>query len=554
MLNQDKSRLCYLNKSTYILIISILVSLMFLPGISLALRGEDYQGMYYLHGKPPRFGQNVGNLNDVGELRRKRPIENEERYCANWIQFDFGDPVLIGMNGAKNFTIESIYYHIWWRTAFEAVDIGYQVVPSYDAETLHAFRVDYRDSRSYLVGSGYWLTTYKQETKSSGKNIHDFTIKLINFGYVPSVVSGPNNPSFIIINPENDDVLRGMDSDDDTISDYDEMYTYYTDPYYGDTDSDGLLDPEEIFEGEDGLLTDPNNFDTDSDGLMDGVDSDPLVSRYEKVIGDWIITDPVSVSGEYLHIIGDIVVEDGGELTIINSFVKMNTDGEQNQIMVKRGGFLKILNSTLRTDSPRIWFKSIYSNKWLEVPSSIDIYGSAVIKSSVIEYGSEIQIEEGSDVLLDGNDIRYYRHGIEIFDSNPTIMNNMLEPYIGNGMLISHASPVLKNNEIFSYLGSGIVMAASSPTIIGGKITGSSTDLYLTEDSHPNLVGVVFPEGKNIEIIDDLSSVVYANENGDTFSNTRSNNSQNSGRTSIYKSIAVFLIGVISIIALKQIR
>lgn len=71
--------------------------------------------------------------------------------------------------------------------------------------------------------------------------------------------------------------LRQRDSDDDGLSDYDEMYVYDTNPLDPDTDGDGLTDYEEIEE----YGTDPLEPDTDGDNLTDGdevlvYETDPL--------------------------------------------------------------------------------------------------------------------------------------------------------------------------------------------------------------------------------------------------------------------------------------
>ena len=63
-----------------------------------------------------------------------------------------------------------------------------------------------------------------------------------------------------------DEELKERDTDGDGISDYDEIYTYGTDPLDPDTDGDGLTDYEEIYE----YGTDPLNPDTDGDGINDG--------------------------------------------------------------------------------------------------------------------------------------------------------------------------------------------------------------------------------------------------------------------------------------------
>ncbi len=64
------------------------------------------------------------------------------------------------------------------------------------------------------------------------------------------------------------------DTDGDKLSDGDEVKKYRSHPLKNDTDDDGILDWEEVFEGKDGYKTDPNNPDTDDDGLTDKFEID----------------------------------------------------------------------------------------------------------------------------------------------------------------------------------------------------------------------------------------------------------------------------------------
>lgn len=59
--------------------------------------------------------------------------------------------------------------------------------------------------------------------------------------------------------------LRGMDSDDDGVSDWEEMNETNTDPLSADSDGDGVTDSAELNE----YNTDPNAADSDGDGLND---------------------------------------------------------------------------------------------------------------------------------------------------------------------------------------------------------------------------------------------------------------------------------------------
>jgi len=64
-----------------------------------------------------------------------------------------------------------------------------------------------------------------------------------------------------------------IDSDQDTLNDYDEIYLHLTNPLSEDSDSDGLTDGEEILAG-----LDPLDPDYDNDGWKDGADPDPFDS------------------------------------------------------------------------------------------------------------------------------------------------------------------------------------------------------------------------------------------------------------------------------------
>ena len=62
--------------------------------------------------------------------------------------------------------------------------------------------------------------------------------------------SKDSQQSQITLDPR-DETLKLQDSDDDGLTDYDEIYVYNTSPYLKDSDSDGYLDREEIENGYD---------------------------------------------------------------------------------------------------------------------------------------------------------------------------------------------------------------------------------------------------------------------------------------------------------------
>lgn len=104
------------------------------------------------------------------------------------------------------------------------------------------------------------------------------------------------------------------DSDDDGLSDYDEVFLYGSIGTNKDTDSDGILDADEIARG-----TDILNADTDGDGLADGVE----ISGFEIPIV--LITD--GVYNETGHVLTAPTVRNY-TITVYTNPLNMDTDGD----------------------------------------------------------------------------------------------------------------------------------------------------------------------------------------------------------------------------------
>lgn len=86
------------------------------------------------------------------------------------------------------------------------------------------------------------------------------------------------------------DLYPIVDFDEDSLTEYQEVMIYLTDPFNSDSDSDGLDDGEEVSTYE----TDPNNNDSDGDGYLDGEEvaagTDPLDnSSYPSNSNIWLI-------------------------------------------------------------------------------------------------------------------------------------------------------------------------------------------------------------------------------------------------------------------------
>lgn len=95
--------------------------------------------------------------------------------------------------------------------------------------------------------------------------------------------ASPGQPVVPSIETE-EERLMNLDSDNDGLTDYEEIYMYNTDPFNPDTDGDGLTDYEEVMI----FGTDPLNPDTDGDGYLDGEE----VMSFYNPLGEGQLLDP----------------------------------------------------------------------------------------------------------------------------------------------------------------------------------------------------------------------------------------------------------------------
>jgi hypothetical protein len=199
--------------------------------------GYLYPNMYNCHDEEPTHGQPEGNMWDVGSLLTSNLTSQELRFCTNWIGFVFD------VNN-NSLTISNIYYHLWWAGSG---NLGWNypfIYSSAQNETTGP------TNRKTLLG--YNLAGQKHTiTQFTAAGMYNFSFKLV--GTNPYAISSSNMTSFVIFNLPSDATLQSQDWDTDGLTDYDELFTYYTNPAKTDTDDDGSNDKAEVDYGSDPL-------------------------------------------------------------------------------------------------------------------------------------------------------------------------------------------------------------------------------------------------------------------------------------------------------------
>lgn len=92
--------------------------------------------------------------------------------------------------------------------------------------------------------------------------------------FFPHRVFAETTSTLLSVSPVATDLTKLIDTDDDGLSDYDEIHIYYTDPLKADTDGDGFSDGDEIAHGFSPLQPGKklSEVDTDGDGLSDAAE------------------------------------------------------------------------------------------------------------------------------------------------------------------------------------------------------------------------------------------------------------------------------------------
>lgn len=216
----------------------LLVGFFFIPEISHA--ETDIDGLYYLRNTSDILHWHGIRNNDTGFIQRNAPTHHEGTWCGGYVLFMFDEA---GTYTQTNH-LSNVYYHVWWYSDNAEGQLGYS--PAGLAGDVADYPFDVNVSNSKAIVNGYYLYAGKQtaDYDFEGEDIYLFTVVLKATATV--ILPSPSHPSFIILNLPDDETLELQDSDSDTINDYDELFTYYTNPYDTDTDDDSFSDSEEI--------------------------------------------------------------------------------------------------------------------------------------------------------------------------------------------------------------------------------------------------------------------------------------------------------------------
>ncbi len=450
----------------------------------------------FMVGVSPGDGSNIGNGHDVGILSAEKPSKNGTRLCSKWIQFGVEDGMV------EDMPVTEVYYHIWWKAWEGWAEFGVDTEGNYDQDMTISEPLSQTETVSQDHENGYMLSTGVLILDEEGVCLNTMAVKLKAFDNLPVIYSGPSQASFIIINPESDAILRSRDLDEDGLTDYQEMYETHTDPHETDTDGDDLSDSFE-------LGSDPNLADTDRDGLEDRIDEHPLASSFDKINGTKHVTGVEIISGAYL-LDGSIIVEDGAELTILDSNLQFTGGAKVQVITVREGGTLIIKRSSIILGSALDWFINV--GRWLNWNEwdHISSYGNLIIEDSTIRCASILFVNSNDECSIEGSRFFDMFYAIRLKSTDAIIKNTVIDAPAGYGMFFTDCNPIVENSDISLPIGTALYCVSASPSISDCRIE-SLVEIALDSDSHPIFRNTIY-HGDKIKMYDTESSIINYSE------------------------------------------
>jgi len=166
------------------------------------------------------------------------------------------------------------------------------------------------------------------------------------------------------------------------------------------------------------------------------------------VTEDWTVTDTRSYSGVTINVAGNLIIQNGGSLTLsaVNLHINSASAGSPYRIEVQSGG-------KLYTDSnTKIMTSTAFNFKFMFLAGSTGTLGSTTIaKVGVLgnEFGRGVYIGSGN-VRLENCTVQNGYEGLHINSSAPQILNSTFKDCQYPGLYIENAQPVVDNCTILN--------------------------------------------------------------------------------------------------------
>jgi parallel beta-helix repeat protein len=272
--------------------------------------------------------------------------------------------------------------------------------------------------------------------------------------------------------------------------------------------------------------------------------------------GDWIVTGTESYSDQTIVLDGNLIVENGGNLTFekVTFELKCHFDGEYS-ISVNPGGKFYVLDGSVITSytpsnaysflvQPNSTFRmsnsELHSSGWHAViptpeqPMGLSIFSDdAVVENCLISNNEYSILAMSGGIVIRNNNITENEQGINIGGEgiNPSIYDNYMSkngvginlgggcsPYIydnaiefsGTGINVAGATPVIRRNSIIKNRDGIVFYSRANPMILDNTIASNNNTGINVRDSNGTIQGNMI-ENNPIIISEESNPTLRAN-------------------------------------------
>jgi parallel beta-helix repeat protein len=230
----------------------------------------------------------------------------------------------------------------------------------------------------------------------------------------------------------------------------------------------------------------------------------------------WEITEEMVISNETIRLSKDLVIGEGGKLTLDNVHLMVNNSRDFIYLInVTEDGALFIFNSNITVNPEN---GTVYNSYEFKVYGEMEISNSSISYMGWNELGSPsgIQIYSDDVRVLDSDISRSIYSGIYIKEGSPLIKGNHIH-HNWYGVYGENASPLITYNNISSNYNDGIqIRNNSSPEITGNTfysneygISSYNSNFTSSGNFLNSTYGGYNLETSNVSIIDDDIHCIY---------------------------------------------
>lgn len=270
--------------------------------------------------------------------------------------------------------------------------------------------------------------------------------------------------------------------------------------------------------------------------------------------GDWIVTGIESYSDQTIVLDGNLVIENGGNLTFkkVTFELKCHFDGEYNISVYPGGKFYVLDGSVITSHIPsnaysflvqsnstfRMSDSELHSSGWL-IPTVEEHMGliinsdDAVVENCLISNNGHSIFTNGDGVVIRNNNITENYEGVRIGGEasiynnyiskngagihicgacSPSVYDNTIEYNLGSGIGIADGTPIIRNNNIFKNGEGGIhSYSRANPMILDNTIASNNNSGITVRDHSTGTIQGNIIENNPIIISQESNPTLRAN-------------------------------------------